>query len=48
MVERKPLQEINEEKYSTYELNNFFYEKDAYEKNIEKISDTDRKFFIDE
>ena len=48
MVEPKPLQEIVEEVYSTYELNNFFYEEDAYEKNIEKISDTDKKFFIDE
>lgn len=48
VVEPKPLQEIVEEVYSTYELNNFFYEEDAYEKNIEKISDTDKKLFIDE
>ena len=47
ILEPKPLQEVIEEEYSAYELNDFFNEEDAYEENVEKVSDTDRNFFID-
>ena len=47
MLQSKPLQEVIEDEYSTYELNDFFNEEDAYKESIEKISDTEGDFFID-
>ena len=46
MLEPKPLQEVIEDEYSANELNDLFNEEDAHEENIEKISDSDRTFFI--
>ena len=47
MLEPKPLQEVIEDEYSAFELNDFFDEEDAYEESIEKISDTEGVFFVD-
>ena len=47
MLGPKPLQEVIEDEYSAYELNDFFNEEDAYEESIEKISDAEGDFFID-
>ena len=47
MLEPKPLQEVIEDEYSAFELNDFFDEEDAYEESIEKISDTEGDFFVD-
>ena len=43
----KPLQEIIEEEYSAYELNDFLYEEDSYEENIDTTSDTGVNLFTD-
>ena len=47
MLQPKPPQEVIEDEYSTYELNDFFNEEDAYKESIEKISDIEGDFFID-
>ena len=47
MLQPKPPQEVIEGEYSTYELNDFFNEEDAYKESIEKISDIEGDFFID-
>ena len=43
----KPLQEIIEEEYSAYELNDFLNEEDSYEENIDTTSDTGVNLFTD-